>query len=124
MVNGEEEEGPAGLREPDRHWALRVKEGRCRERVGREEKEEGRKEGREAREGGKRKKKRERKKRKEERQGGRRKMAKPESELDLVSTSQCILSSSLSPPPGSLFSNQSLSLVLSLNVDLGVTGLC
>ena len=53
-------------------------------------------------------------------------MAKPESELDLVSTSQCILSSSLSlsPPPSSLFSNQSLSLVLSLNVDLGVTGLC
>lgn len=82
MVNGEEEEGPAGLREPDRHWALRVKEGRCRERVGREEKEEGRKEGRGAREGGREggKRKKKGKKEKEGREGGRRKMAKPESE--------------------------------------------
>ena len=44
-----EEEGPAGLRELDRHWTLRVKEDAEREQGERVEREErkGRKEGRE-----------------------------------------------------------------------------
>lgn len=100
-----EEEGPC--RPQGTGQALCIEsERRCRERAGRE-----------SREG--------RKKRKERRE--RRKVAKPmQSRLDLVSISQCILSSSLHLLVlSSLFNlSLSLSLVLNLNVDLGVKFEC
>lgn len=92
-----EEEGPC--RPQGTGQALCIEsERRCRERAGRESREGRKKERRE-----------------------RRKMAKPmQSRLDLVSISQCIVSSSLHLLVLSSLFSLSLSLVLNLNVDLGV----
>ena len=97
-----EEGGPAGLRELDRHWTLRVKEDAEREQGERVEREErkGRKEGREKKDG------------------------KTNAIKIRFSFYFSVYSQFLSPSPSSLFSIQPISLVLNLNVDLGVKFEC
>lgn len=78
-------------------------------REGRKKDGKGRKEGRERGRKGRREEEGRKEDRRKGRKGGRETAKSIQSELDLVSTSQCILSFSLSPSPSSLFSCLSLS---------------